>query len=105
MTKSSCQLAYGLAVLVRTRSMNILKLTFSSIILSLSFLFIGCSDNSQTKGTPALFETKAEAEKAAKNFNCTGAHRMGDKWMPCKSHAANENGEKNKSHNKHHHHH
>ena len=66
---------------------------------------IGCSDNSQTKGTPSLFETKIEAEKAAKDFNCTGAHKMGDKWMPCKSHSAHEDKEHNKSNNEHHHHH
>ena len=48
---------------------------------------MGCSVNSQKSATPALFETKAEAEKAAKDFNCTGAHKMGDKWMPCKSHS------------------
>ena len=52
-----------------------------------------------------VFDTKAEAEKAPRNFNCTGAHRMGDKWMPCKSHAAHEEKENNKSSNGHHHHH
>ncbi len=60
---------------------------------------MGCSVDSQTNGTPALFETKEEAEKAAKDFNCTGAHKMGDKWIPCKSHADHE------SDNEHHHHH
>ena len=39
--------------------------------------------------------------KAAKAFNCTGAHQMGDKWMPCKSHDAHEEIEK---HGGHHHH-
>jgi hypothetical protein len=34
----------------------------------------------------AVFATKAEAEAATKNFNCTGAHRMGTQWMPCASH-------------------
>ncbi len=47
---------------------------------------MGCSTGSTQNGTPVLFNTKAEAEKAAKNFNCRGAHQMGDKWMPCKSH-------------------
>ena len=64
---------------------------------------MGCSANSQTNGTPALFETKAEAEKAAKNFNCTGAHKMGKKWMPCQSHADHDDTEKHNSHNSHHH--
>ena len=80
------------------------KPIFSTIIISLSFSLIGCSSNSQRKGTPALFDTKLEAEKAAKNFNCTGAHKMGEKWMPCKSHEAREKSGNNKSHNGHHNH-
>lgn len=35
---------------------------------------------------PALYATMAEAEKAASQFNCTGAHQMGDHWMPCAKH-------------------
>ena len=85
--------------------MNKLRPILSTLFLSLSFYLIGCSDNSQKSGSQALFSTKAEAEKAAKDFNCTGAHRMGDKWMPCKSHAAHEEKENNKSNNGHHHHH
>ncbi|MFN9686668.1 MAG: hypothetical protein ACK583_15570 [Cyanobacteriota bacterium] len=38
-----------------------------------------------SKPLPALYATKAEAEKAAKLFQCSGAHPMGDKWMPCAS--------------------
>ena len=38
-------------------------------------------------GVPALYPTQAEAEKAAKpHFQCTGAHRMGNRWMPCAKH-------------------
>jgi len=37
-------------------------------------------------GVPALYATKAEAEQAAKLFHCTGAHPMGDQWMPCSKH-------------------
>ncbi|WP_320674143.1 hypothetical protein [Prochlorococcus sp. MIT 1341] len=48
--------------------------------------FGGCSTEAKKKATPALFNSKAEAEKAAEAFNCTGAHKMGDKWMPCKNH-------------------
>ena len=33
-----------------------------------------------------LFETKTEAEKAAFKYGCVGAHKMGNKWMPCKMH-------------------
>lgn len=39
-------------------------------------------------GVPALYPTRAEAENAARlHFNCTGAHRMGNQWMPCDRHA------------------
>ena len=81
-----------------TREMSNLKPILSTIILSVSFSLVGCSGNSQTTATPSLFETKVEAEKAAKDFNCTGAHRMGDNWMPCKSHDAHK--EKNNQSNK-----
>jgi hypothetical protein len=38
-------------------------------------------------GVPALYPTKAEAEKAAiLHFHCTGAHKMGNLWMPCAKH-------------------
>ena len=33
-----------------------------------------------------LFKTKEEAEKAAAEYGCVGAHKMGEKWMPCKMH-------------------
>jgi hypothetical protein len=34
-----------------------------------------------------MYSTKAEAEAAAKkHFNCTGAHPMGQQWMPCAQH-------------------
>ena len=32
---------------------------------------------------PSLFKTKSEAEKAAAKYGCIGAHKMGEKWMPC----------------------
>jgi hypothetical protein len=44
-------------------------------------------------GVPAMYATQAEAEKAAKlHFNCTGAHRMGDQWMPCAKHGGGAQG-------------
>ena len=33
-----------------------------------------------------LFETKEEAEQVASKYGCIGAHKMGNKWMPCKMH-------------------
>ena len=89
----------------KPRKMNNLRPVFTTLIFSISLSLMGCSGNSQTNGTPALFETKAEAVKAAKDFNCTGAHKMGEKWMPCKSHSDHEKTEKHGSHNGHHHHH
>lgn len=65
---------------------------------------MGCSVESTKSGTPALFNTRREAEKAAKNFNCTGAHKMGNKWMPCKSHKAHEDNRKHGGHGNHHNH-
>ena len=35
---------------------------------------------------PGLYNTKEEAEKAAVKYGCKGAHKMGEKWMPCKMH-------------------
>ena len=63
-----------------------LKLSFLVPLICTSSLLVGCSTQSQEAGTPALFDTKKEAKAAAKDFNCTGAHRMGDKWMPCRKH-------------------
>ena len=63
-----------------------LKSIVSVLVMSLSFALMGCSTNAKPSGTHALFATRAEAEEAAKAFGCSGAHRMGDKWMPCKSH-------------------
>ena len=33
-----------------------------------------------------LFSTKEMAEKAASKYGCVGAHKMGNKWMPCHKH-------------------
>ncbi len=65
---------------------------------------MGCSANSEPKSTRALFETREEAEKAAKNFNRTGAHQRGDKWMPCMSHDNHGEGKQHQKHDGHHHH-
>ena len=35
---------------------------------------------------PDLFETKKDAENAASKYGCVGAHKMGERWMPCNSH-------------------
>ena len=47
---------------------------------------VACAQHNSSGAVPAMYATKAEAEKAAPKFNCTGAHQMGDKWMPCSNH-------------------
>ena len=66
-----------------------------SIILALLML-IGSVENiipttligaEQSKSPKqAVFKTRAEAEKAAPEFGCSGAHMMGDLWMVCDHH-------------------
>ena len=85
--------------------MKSLKPIVSVLVMTISFSIMGCSTNSESSSTQALFDTREEAAKAAKNFNCTGAHKMGNKWMPCKSHDAHEEGEKHEKHSGHNHHH
>ena len=85
--------------------MKSLKPIVSVLVMTISFSIMGCSTNSESSSTRALFDTREEAAKAAKNFNCTGAHKMGNKWMPCKSHDAHEEGEKHGKHGGHQHNH
>ena len=42
-----------------------------------------CAKHTKSGEISTLYATKTEAEKAASKFNCTGAHQMGDQWMPC----------------------
>ena len=41
---------------------------------------------STAQGMKSIFSTQAEAEAAAPDFNCSGAHKMGNQWMPCSAH-------------------
>ena len=68
-------------------------------------VLIGSSSAFSKDKVPALFETQAEAEEAAKKFNCIGAHKMGKKWMPCKSHKVHEKHKKDTDHGYHNHDH
>ena len=99
------ELVWKLVNLDKARIVPNLKPILLTLVLPFSLYLIGCSDNSQKSGIQSLFSTKAEAEKAAKDFNCTGAHKMGEKWMPCKSHDVHIDTRKNDAHNEHHHHH
>ena len=50
-------------------------------------VFAGVSaKNHGAQPKQAMFKTKAEAEAAAPDFGCTGAHAMGDMWMVCDQH-------------------
>tara|TARA_Y100001968_G_C18798406_1_gene454430 strand:+ start:345 stop:539 length:195 start_codon:yes stop_codon:yes gene_type:complete len=55
-------------------------------MLIISSALTGCYQEKGQEATPALFNSRQAAEKAAKDFNCTGAHKMGTKWMPCDKH-------------------
>ena len=84
--------------------MNFKKAFIFSQFFMITFL-VGCTSKVEEK-TPALFDTRREALKAAKNFNCTGAHKMGDKWMPCSTHESHKSfPDKNKRDHNHHNHH
>ena len=69
--------------------MNIKKGVILSPLFLISLL-VGCTSKVEKTKTPAIFDTRREALKAAKSFNCTGAHKMGDKWMPCSTHKSHE---------------
>ena len=84
--------------------MKNLKVYLPLIAITAFFPLIGCSTDSMKNATPALFNTRAEAKKAAKDFNCRGAHKMGDKWMPCKSHKVYEGHKKHAGNGTHHNH-
>ena len=44
------------------------------------------SNIKKEKIMPVFYKTKKEAEAAATRYGCLGAHKMGEKWMPCKMH-------------------
>ncbi len=89
--------------IVKLGRIVLFKIVIASFLAPFSFLLMGCSSHSSQDATPALFDTKVEAEKAASRFNCKGAHQMGSKWMPCESHDVHQENKKVSGH-KHHHH-
>ena len=44
------------------------------------------AETSATEPKQAMFRTQAEAEAAAPQFGCKGAHQMGQMWMVCDKH-------------------
>ena len=51
--------------------------------LSVSMSLCAIAVQDQAIGMGRVFNTKVEAEKAAKKIGCEGSHKMGRKWMPC----------------------
>jgi hypothetical protein len=70
------------------RSSNLGRLPSLLGVVGLASLApMGLAAHANKSGVPALYATRAEAEEAArKHFNCSGAHAMGQQWMPCAKH-------------------
>ena len=49
----------------------------------------GKGKQEQAEKEAAELAAKEQAEKEAYKFDCEGAHKMGDKWMPCSMHEHN----------------
>lgn len=47
------------------------------------------ANNESVQPKQAMFKTRAEAEAAAPDFGCTGAHKMESMWMVCEHHKTN----------------
>jgi len=60
------------------------------LTVSITIALAGLMIPDQAVGMKGLFNTKAAAEKAAKRFGCSGAHKMGKKWMPCSMHEVHD---------------
>ncbi|MGA0021506.1 MAG: hypothetical protein ACO3GW_05010 [Vulcanococcus sp.] len=74
----------------RAQRTSQLRQRLNVIWIATGFQLLGAVALANPNGVPALYDTKAEAEAAAKkHFNCTGAHQMGNQWMPCDKHAEN----------------
>ena len=82
--------------------MNRLSIAFGSLLLPL--LLLGCGNDSNEEAEKALFKTRTEAVNAAPRFNCQGAHKMGDLWMPCEKHSKFEQEIKDDNHGHNHSH-
>ena len=61
-----------------------------AILLFGSLLALGTSsalaNHHGEQAKQAMFKTQQEAEAAAPEFGCEGAHRMGSMWMVCEKH-------------------
>ena len=75
-----CPHKVGLTLLPFMKRLLLLALAFACLPS------VACAQHTNSAAVPAMYASKAEAEKAASKFNCIGAHQMGDKWMPCAKH-------------------
>ena len=69
------------------------------LTVGIAIILIGLMIPDQAVGMRSLFNTKAAAEKAAKRFGCSGAHKMGKKWMPCAMHEVHDQEPDHQIHN------
>jgi hypothetical protein len=69
--------------------------TALALIAPLAILALGL--NAVHAQANDMFQTKAAAEKRAKQLNCSGAFAMGSEWMPCKNFDAYEKAVKKES--------
>lgn len=73
-----------MSILANPWAARVVAATGANLLLAAAALAAPASGSG---GVPALYPTQAEAEKAARlHFHCTGAHRMGNQWMPCAKH-------------------
>ena len=57
------------------------------MISACALVLLGAAVNAQNdQPKQAMFKTEAEAQAAAPEFGCEGAHRMGEMWMVCANH-------------------
>ena len=75
-----CPHKVGLTLLPFMKRLLLLALAFACLPS------VACAQHTNSAAVPAMYASKAEAEKAASKFNCIGAHQMGNKWMPCAKH-------------------
>jgi hypothetical protein len=76
-----------IATFVPEASLQRLAATLAGVLSVVACSALGANAQANSGTVPGMYATKAEAEAAAKtHFNCTGAHQMGNQWMPCRTH-------------------
>ena len=68
-------------------SLRQVAIVLSAVSAASVIVFAGVSAKDHgAQPKQAMFKTKAEAEAAAPDFGCKGAHQMGEMWMVCEQH-------------------